>query len=310
MRPSVAVYGYSYLGYHLLEKLLELDVNVTSVVTHRDPPGENIFFPSVEELAKDGGIPCVIDDEVDLSDVARLPGGAPELAFSFAFRHLLPAPVLEAPKGAFNMHPSPLPLYRGRAPVNWMVLKGEVEGGVTLHRMLERADAGGIVGQRRFPIEPWHAALDVLKNATLHGEKILEEVWDSIESGSPPETAQDLDAGSYFGRRTPEDGRIDWNASARSIADLVRATTRPYPGSFFESPKLGRVMVWWALPLPAASSGAAPGTVLCADDLRGLIVATGDGAISLEVLQLDSGEPQSGAQACESGLFREGDTVT
>ena len=125
---------------------------------------------------------------------------------------MLGAPLLAiARRGALNLHGSLLPKYRGRAPVNWAVLHGERETGATLHDMTAKPDAGGIVDQERVAIGPDETAKDVFDKVTRAAERVLDRALPALLDGTATRRANDLAAGSYFGGRRPEDGRIDWS---------------------------------------------------------------------------------------------------
>jgi methionyl-tRNA formyltransferase len=154
---------------------------------------------------------------------------------------MLPPEVLGAARrGAFNMHGSLLPKYRGRAPVNWAVLKGETETGATLHEMVAKPDAGRIVEQERVPIGPDELAVEVFAKVTSAAETVLRRSLPALLAGTAKLRPQDLSRGSYFGGRRPEDGRIDWSKSAREVHDLVRAVAPPYPGAFDDRMRIFR----------------------------------------------------------------------
>jgi methionyl-tRNA formyltransferase len=130
------------------------------------------------------------------------------------------------------MHGSLLPRYRGRAVVNWAILRGESECGATLHYMAERADAGDIVDAQAVPILVDDDARAVFAKVTVAAEMVLARSLPALLAGTARRTPQPLLAGEYFGRRRPEDGRIDWARSARDIHNLVRAVAPPFPGAF------------------------------------------------------------------------------
>src|SRR3989475_5822752 len=148
---------------------------------------------------------------------------------------MLGAALLAIPRrGAFNMHGSLLPKYRGRVPVNWAIIHGETETGATLHEMVEKPDAGRIVDQEAVAIVPDDLAVDVFGKVTEAAELVVRRSLPKLVDGSAVPRAQDLSKGSYFGGRRPEDGRIDWSAPAKRVHDLVRAVAPPYPGAFTE----------------------------------------------------------------------------
>ena len=242
----IAVFAYSDTGHACLKSLLERGENVVFVGTHADSPTETIWFPSVAELARGKGVePMLVDDPKDPAVLAKFRAAAPELVFSFYFRHLLPAEILEAPRlGAYNMHGSLLPKYRGRAPINWAVLNGETQTGATLHLMSARADAGDIVDQEAVEIGPDDSALDVQHRVTAAAVAILGRRLEDLKAGRAPRVPQDEAQATTFGRRRPEDGQIDWSQSAKRVHDLVRAVAHPFPGAFTNVFGGGRTTIW------------------------------------------------------------------
>jgi folate-dependent phosphoribosylglycinamide formyltransferase PurN len=157
----IAVFAYSDTGYACLKLLLDRREKVVFVGTHRETPGENVWYPSVAELARAHGLEAlVVENPLNPQVIARLRVAAPDLLFSFYYRRILPEEMLSVPRlGAWNMHGSLLPKYRGRAPVNWAVLKGESSTGATLHVMTSRADTGAILDQEAVPIGPDDTAI-------------------------------------------------------------------------------------------------------------------------------------------------------
>jgi len=237
---KAVVFAYHDVGARCLGALLDAGVEVPLVVTHRDDPAEKIWFASVSAFSKQNKI-RTLEDPANPDLQKELREIHPDFIFSFYYRRMLPVSLLKlAKRGAFNMHGSLLPKYRGRAPVNWAVLRGETETGATLHQMVEKPDAGRIVDQERVPIGPDEAAVEVFRKVTAAAEKIMKRSIEKIISGTVVLKPQDLSRGSYFGGRRPEDGRIDWSKSAAEIHNLVRAVAPPYPGAFteFEGRKL------------------------------------------------------------------------
>ena len=226
------VFAYHNVGVRCLRVLLAHGVDVPLVVTHRDDPAEDCWFASVADAAAESAIPTRTPEDPNAPDVVeKISALAPDFLFSFYYRTLLAVPLLDVPRrGALNMHGSLLPLYRGRAPVNWAVLNGERETGATLHYMSAKADAGDIVAQAAIPILPDDTAREVFDKVTVAAEIALDGVLPALVAGTAPRRPQDLSAGRYFGRRRAEDGTIDWNRDATSIHNLVRAVAPPYPG--------------------------------------------------------------------------------
>ena len=228
------VFAYHDVGVRCLGALLDAGVAVPLVVSHRDDPGENIFFGSVAKLAASHGIECIYPDEPNTAEmVARVRDLKPDFLFSFYYRRMLRPDLLAcAPRGAFNMHGSLLPSFRGRAPVNWAVLHGAQETGATLHEMVAKPDAGRIVDQEAVPIGTDDTAAEVFARVTGAADVVMRRALPKLLDGSAVLRPQDLAQGSYFGGRKPEDGRIDWRQGAQAVHNLVRAVAPPYPGAF------------------------------------------------------------------------------
>lgn len=230
---KAVVFAYSNVGDRCLRVLRARGVEVALVVTHRDHPGENIWFDRVADTAAELELPFIYDDDPDW--IAAVERARPEVMFSLYFRSMLPMSLLAlAPRGAFNMHGSLLPRYRGRAPTNWAVLHGESETGATLHEMVAKADAGRIVDRQSVPILPDDTARQVFDKVTVAAEQVLWRSLPALIAGDVHWQPNEVGAGSYFGGRRPEDGRIDWSASASAVYNLIRAVAPPYPGAFTE----------------------------------------------------------------------------
>lgn len=296
---TAVVFAYHDVGVRCLGVLLDAGVDVRLVATHDDDPGENVFFASVRELARSRGLEVEAPPDANApAFVARLRAVAPDFIFSFYYRRMLSPEVLAtARRGAFNMHGSLLPLYRGRAPVNWAVLRGERETGATLHAMVAKPDAGAIVGQERVPIGEDDTAAEVFARVTDAAERLLARELPRLLDGTAVLAAQDLSRGSYFGGRRPEDGRIDLSRSAREVHDLVRAVAPPYPGAFLDH-RGARLRVLRTRRLGDAARAARPG--LRCEGGR-LLLDCGDGR-SLEAVSIEYDgraiDPASFCQNC------------
>jgi methionyl-tRNA formyltransferase len=230
------VFAYHDVGVRCLKTLLSEGVEIALVVTVPDDPSETHWYASVAATAADYGVPVIAPPDPNTPQLERdLIALQPDFLFSFYYRAMLPAPLLRAARrGALNMHGSLLPKYRGRAPVNWAILRGERESGATLHYMTERADAGDIVDQLGVPILLDDDAREVLSKVTVAAETVLARSLPALIAGTAPRRPQPVLPGEYFGRRTAADGRIDWRRPALDIHNLVRAVAPPFPGAFGE----------------------------------------------------------------------------
>lgn len=232
---SAVVFAYHDIGVRCLASLLELGIDVRLVLSHPDNPSEQIWFESVAELALKNGIEVITpEDPNTFSVIEKVSACKPDFIFSFYYRQMLSEALLQIPTlGAFNVHGSLLPKYRGRVPVNWAIIHGESECGVSLHRMVKKPDAGELMAQRAVPILRNDTARDVFQKLKCAAESMLIKAVPQIIAGQIQGQAMDLQTGSYFGGRKPGDGQIDWSMPAQQIHNLIRAVAPPFPGAFF-----------------------------------------------------------------------------
>ncbi len=291
MAPRILFFGYSEVGYECLSLLLERGDHVVALISHEDNPHEKIWFKTPAVAARERGVPVFTPEKVNTPEwIERIAALQPDLILSVYYRHMISSRILALPRlGAFNLHGSLLPKYRGRAPINWAVLHGEPRIGMTLHRMVRQADAGAIVDQEGVAIGPRATAEQAFRLVLPCAWRVLARQIDALLAGTARETPQDEAQATYFSGRTPEDGRIVWTQPSAQIFNLIRAVTDPYPGAFVDAGG-ARLMVWWAEPESPATVGrrGAPGEVL---SLAPLVVATADGALELTKIEWRGAPP-------------------
>lgn len=280
------VLAYHNIGCAGIRALIKHGYEIVAVFTHQDDPTENLWFESVAELAASLGIEVHAPENINHPLwVERIKAMAPDILFSFYYRDMVKEEILSLPpKGCLNLHGSLLPKYRGRCPVNWALVHGETETGVTLHYMTVKPDDGDIVGQERLAISDDDTAHTLHQKMTAKATGLLDATLPLIKSDSAPRLPQNKSESSYFGGRKPADGEIDWSMPAKEVRNLVRAVTRPYPGAFSHIGNR-KFMVWSASVLDGASD-TIPGTILSANPL---VIACGAGAIRIEAGQGDGG---------------------
>ncbi|MGH8448514.1 bifunctional UDP-4-amino-4-deoxy-L-arabinose formyltransferase/UDP-glucuronic acid oxidase ArnA [Pseudomonas sp.] len=268
MNSKAVVFAYHDIGCAGIEALLTAGYDIAAVFTHADDPKENNFYGSVAQLCARNGIPVHAPEDANhplwIERIAKL---NPDFIFSFYYRNLLSEALLAtAKKGAFNLHGSLLPKYRGRAPANWVLVNGETETGVTLHRMVKRADAGAILAQQKVIIDRTDTGLTLHAKLREAATNLLRDALPQLAQGKLAETAQDESQATYFGRRTAADGKLDWKKPAEELFNLVRAVTQPYPGAFCAVGE--HKLIVWQAEVVKGNEGLAPGRVISVNPLR------------------------------------------
>lgn len=280
---TAIVCAYSPVGREALAGLLEAGVEVLALYTYPQGEGESWFVPPAV-LAAERGIPVRMEPRFNedrvYQDIATL---RPDFLFSFYFREMIQARFLELPRlGAYNLHGSMLPHYRGRAPINWVLLKGETATGITLHAMTARPDDGDILGQTALPIAWDETALSLTLRSAEAGRALVRSVVPGLADGSAPRIPQrTLGPSTYFGGRKPEDGALDLQGSARDGFNLVRAVADPWPNAFVTAPG-GGIQVGWALPTAAPCR---PGHFR--ETAEGVLLGFKDAALRIHALRKD-----------------------
>ena len=290
-----------------LQKLIERGEQVVAVVTQPDRPkgrGQQMMPPPVKVLAERHGIPVLQPLKVRTPEnIEQIRTFAPDLIVVVAFGQILPKALLDIPpKGCINVHASLLPRYRGAAPLNWCIIHGEAETGVTTMLMDVGLDTGDMLLKKTTPIEPDEDASSLHDRLAGIGAEALAETLDLLVAGKLAPEKQDDSLTNYAPLLKKEHGSIDWNRDARSIKNQVRGMT-PWPGAYTEldgkTLKLYRVRT-------GAGSGA-PGTVIAADR-NGLEVACSEGSIIVDELQLE-GKKRLSSREFLSGFRIEPGTV-
>ena len=283
---KAVIFAYHNIGMVGLEALVQGGFDIRAIFSHLNDPDENIWFSSVAEWGKKNQIPVYCPQNVNTPEwIEKIRNILPEVIFSFYYRNLLSRDILMIPSvGSFNLHGSLLPAYRGRCPINWVLVKGEQRTGVTLHHMLEGPDAGDIVGQKEVVIDFEDTAYTLYQKLCVKAKELLGEVLPLIKKGMAPRVAQNLRQGSYYGGRRPEDGKIDWSWPVLRIYNLVRAVTEPYPGAFTHLPEGEKLLIWWALPERGSVSNSPVGTLEFEKDI--VYVRALDGRLRLLDIQV------------------------
>lgn len=258
----IIFFGFSDVGYKCLKLLLDKGCNVVAVFTHDTDPHESKWFKTSESLAKENFIPVfkpsTLKTEKWFRKVKYL---KPDLILSLYYRNIIPEEIYSQAKklGAYNMHGSFLPSYRGRAPLNWSIINGENYCGASLHVLEKKFDTGAIVAQEKVEFGDEEYVGEIQPRMAAAAVRVLESALPSILSGNPRLTPQDESKASYFRKRTPEDGRIDFTKTAREVFNLIRGVSKPFPGAFFDRDDKRTVI--WRAKIGEDTADAAPGTI-------------------------------------------------
>ena len=280
-KPTAVVCAYSSVGTAALEGLLAAGVDVRSLYTYGQAEDEQWFTPP-EVVALEREIPVhmarAFNDDAVYEAICHL---QPDFLFSFYFREMIQARFLEIPRlGAYNLHGSLLPTYRGRAPLNWVLVKGEKETGITLHAMTPKPDDGDIVAQARLPIAWDETALSLTDKAATAGRELVRQAVPGLVDGSIQRVSQKtLGPSTYFGGRKPADSRLDFGMTVQEAFNQIRAVADPWPNAFLDSPG-GPVKIAWALP---SAEPCPPGHFRLTRE--GVLLGFADGALRLHALR-------------------------
>ena len=278
-------------GYRFLERLFEIGSEHTfTVFSFREDPWEPPFLDDIQQLAHRQ--PATFYESRNVShkkwddfwnDISF------DLMFMVSWRYLVPPQIYQrAIHGAYVFHDSLLPKYRGFAPTLWAMINGDSETGVTLFEVVEEVDAGDIIDQQAVSIGDTDTIADVVEKVTQTYLKLITKNLDDLAKGTMEPVPQNHDEATFTCKWTPADSRIDWTQSTQSIYNLIRATTRPYPGAFcYLNDK--KLTIWSAelQPNPRYYVARVPGRVAEIYKDKGTVILTGDGTILLKEVQLE-----------------------
>ncbi len=300
------VFAYNILGKVGFESLLKHGFEICALVTHEDEPNEKIYFESVAALAEKKGIKVFKPASPNTPEfIQMIKDLKPDALFSFYYRQMICDDILNIVNDkAYNLHGSLLPKYRGRAPLNWAVLHGETTAGVTLHKMVKKADRGEIVDQQGFDILEEDNICTLQPKMSNAASILLERALPAIFTGTEKLTVQDESKASYFGGRKAEDGIIHWEKSAKEINNLIRAVTDPFPGAFtFYNGK--KIVIWSAKAISEPDENK-PGKVV---SLNPLVISTGKGNLNITRGKVGNADNLSAQSIIEEAGLTPGTTL-
>lgn len=292
-----------------LEAIIEAGHEVTAVVTQPDKPrgrGKEMAASPVKECAQKHGIPVLTPVKIKAAEaVAQLREYPADIFVVAAFGQILSEEILQMPKyGCVNIHASLLPKYRGAAPIQWSIIDGETETGVTIMQMDRGLDTGDILFQQKVPIASEDTGESLFDKLAKAGSALITEALVKIEKGDVHPVRQDDAKSCYAKMLTKAAGKIDWSKSAAEIERLVRGLNS-WPSAYTEY-KGKQLKIWKAKVMPAMEG--APGTIAKVTKDQ-VIVCTGDGALALEEIQLEGKKRMRMKEFLLGRSFEEGEVL-
>jgi len=294
------------MGKECLDELLSLGADVRRVYTKPSDPGVS----DQAEIAPITGkyeVPLNYTESVnDPEIVEEMRETNPDFIFVIGWSEIVGEEVLSVPStAALGMHPSPLPRGRGRAPIAWSIIKGLEDTALSFFHLVEEADAGNLVTQKKINIEIEDEASDLYDKVISAGRELIRENYPDFEEGRVPRSPQDESRATWWPKRVPRHGIIDWNQSAEEVYNWIRGQTHPYPGAFSYIEET-KITVWGAEPPEKNRCFAKPGELLetNGDNLR---IAVWEESIELTHIQVEDGEEEPAASLVTEHGFETGD---
>ncbi len=287
--------------------------NVTLVLANPDRPsgrGRTLLAPPVKREAERLGLPVFQPEKVRLPEsVERIAAERPDLIVVAAYGHILPKSILEIPPlGCINVHASLLPKYRGAAPINWAIAAGETVSGVTIMKMDVGMDTGPILHVRQAPVAEEDTAGTLYEKLSRLGAEALSEALVMLHDGTLPETPQDDRLATKAPMLTKEHGRIDWSRPAREVRNLVRGMA-PWPSAYTTHDGKTLKVLSAAVREGAAGPAAPPGEIVELGR-EGIVVACGEGTLTLVTVQPEGGKPMASWAYAQGRRIRKGERLS
>ena len=284
---KVVFLGTPDFGIPPLRALIEAGHQVVAVITQPDKPrgrGHKMMPCAVKEYAFSKGLDVHTFKKIRAKKgVEFLKSIDFDVMVTAAFGQILTQEILDIPKyGCLNVHASLLPKYRGPAPIQWAIIKGEKETGVTIMKTERGVDTGDIILQEKTEIGENETAGELFERLSEMGGEVLIKALDGIEDGTLNPIQQDHDKATHYPMLTKEDGKIDFHNKAQDIKNLVRGVN-PWPGAYVN---LGaEILKIWDVEVIHTTSHRRPGTVVCCDAKNGIVVNTSDYELALKEVQ-------------------------
>lgn len=307
-KARIIFLGEKEWGYVALKELVEHPqrYEIVGVFTYpKVDPAAHDWYDAISKIAKDKGLRLyeVPDHEINSEKYIKIIKSLrADILLSIGWRTLFGETILRIPRASVNVHSALLPRYRGYNPNNWSIINDEKKAGVTAHIIVPKVDTGSILVQKEIDIDEKETIADLHKKSIAILPGIIMEALEKIERGEKG-TEMDLNNQSYWGRRYPEDGLIDWSKSVKEINNIIRALSHPYPGAFtFWNGK--RLYVWKAEPSQLKNYHGRAGQILMRSiKEKAIHVRCGDGMLKILRVQEEGGEELDAADCIKETGF-------
>jgi|AntDeeMetagen134_2_1112570.scaffolds.fasta_scaffold01624_7 methionyl-tRNA formyltransferase len=306
---NVVFVTHNQLGVACLEELVDLGANIQAVYT-RESQEEISDQTDLEAFTERTNVPLHRVTSVNTPAVrSQISEYAPDVLFVIGWSRLVKPTVLSIPSvAAVGMHPAPLPRGRGRAPIAWSLIKGLNETALSCFHLVADADAGDLIGQEPIPIEITDDAASLYEKIVKAGRELIQQCYSHFESGTVPRNPQDETNATWWPKREPHQGIIDWTRSSQEIYNWIRGQTKPYPGaySYLDGEK---ITVWEANPPDDSTAFTTPGEISYVDN-EAVAVGTWEGRIEITRIQVGDDAPKPADSLVREYDFEVGDLFT
>ena len=267
------------LGLSALHKIIK-DYTTAFVLTDLKSQG-------IITLANKNNIPCFIGNPREGKGYNFIKNIEVDVIVSINYLFLIKSDIINHPKKmTFNIHGSLLPKYRGRTPHVWAIINGETKAGITAHMIDKGCDTGNIIRQIEIPIENNDTGADMLKKYEKLYFPLIQNTLDAVKNDTLVLTVQDESKATYFGKRTPDDGEIDWEQGRESIRNWIRAQAHPYPGAFTYMNHRKIIIDKSSISNEKVSNNQQNGEIISANGVT--IIKTKDGALRLDLIRTEN----------------------
>jgi methionyl-tRNA formyltransferase len=308
---KIIFFGSSEFAVESLEKLANSQNEIVCVVTQPDrKKGRNLLFSStaVKSTAVKFNLRLLQPEETDSNFIKTLKKFEAELFVVISYGIILPKELLVIPKKmAINVHASLLPKYRGAAPINWAIIRGEKQTGITIIKMNELMDQGKIIYQKEMAIEDIDTSDTLNRKLSILAAECLIKTIKDIENDKINFIEQDVKKATYAPKLTKSHGAIDWSKSAKEIHNQIRGTI-PWPGSYTHWQ--GKLLkIWESNVLASENRAFRPGEIIAVSK-DGILVKTGQNSLIIETLQLEAAKKLNAEQFICGHKIKQGDILS